>query len=87
MLSLGLGGERILKFSELQLNDNLCFLTTRVELMTSTQNKMLRYVTIRLKWKTGVRVCEKQLIFIYFITSCLHVCTGSAHVRLTVSYS
>ena len=31
----------------------LCFLTTRVELMTSTQKKMLRYVTIRLKWKTG----------------------------------
>jgi hypothetical protein len=32
----------------------LCFLTTRVELMTSTQKKMLRYVTIRLKWKTGL---------------------------------
>jgi hypothetical protein len=31
----------------------LCFLTTREELMTSTQKKMLRYVTIRLKWKTG----------------------------------
>jgi hypothetical protein len=25
--------------------------------MTSTQNKMLRYVTIRLKWKTGLSVC------------------------------
>jgi hypothetical protein len=33
----------------------LCFLTTRAELMTSTQKKMLRYVTIRLKWKTGFR--------------------------------
>ena len=32
----------------------LCFLTTRVELMTLTQKKMLRYVTIRLKWKTGL---------------------------------
>jgi hypothetical protein len=35
----------------------LCFLTIRVELMTSTQKKMLRYVTIRLKWKTGFRLC------------------------------
>jgi hypothetical protein len=35
----------------------LCFLTTRVELMTSTQKTMLRYVTIRLKWKTGLRNC------------------------------
>ena len=25
--------------------------------MTSTQKKMLRYVTIRLKWKTGLSVC------------------------------
>jgi hypothetical protein len=33
----------------------LCFLTTRVELMTSTQKRMLRYVTIRLKWKTGFK--------------------------------
>jgi trehalose-6-phosphate synthase len=27
----------------------LCFLTTRVELMTSTQKKMLRYVTVEVK--------------------------------------
>ena len=38
----------------------LCFLSTRVELMTSTQKKMLRYVTLRyvtlrLKWKTGLK--------------------------------
>ena len=31
----------------------LCFLPTRVELMTSTQTNF-RYVTIRLKWKTGL---------------------------------
>ena len=32
----------------------LCFLSDSVELMTLTQKKMLRYVTIRLKWKTGL---------------------------------
>ena len=32
----------------------LCFLSTRMELMTSTKKKILRYVTIQLKWKTGL---------------------------------
>ena len=31
----------------------LCFLSIRVELMTSKQRKILRYLTIRLKWKTS----------------------------------
>ena len=34
----------------------LCFLSGSVELMTSTQKKILRYVTIQLKWKTGLTV-------------------------------
>ena len=33
----------------------LCFLSGSVELMTSTRKKMLWYVTIRLKWKTGLK--------------------------------
>jgi hypothetical protein len=54
----------------------LCFLTTRVELMTSTQKKMLRYVTIRLKWKTGFkpvfhfnRIVAKRSVFLCFLTT------------------
>ena len=37
----------------------LFFLSDSVELMTLTQKKMLRYVTIRLKWKTGFTVCAR----------------------------
>ena len=33
----------------------LCFLSGSVELMTSTRKKILWYVTIRLKWKTGLK--------------------------------
>jgi hypothetical protein len=40
----------------------LCFLTTRVEQMTSTQKKMLRYVTIRLEWKTSFKNEVEQII-------------------------
>ena len=32
-----------------------------MELMTSTQKKMLRYVTIRLKWKTGLMVIQNDV--------------------------
>ena len=57
---LSLGGERVVKFSELQLND--------------TPHTAYGFGGL----KQGVRVCEKQLIFIYFITSCLHrKCTCS----------
>ena len=32
--------------------------------MTSTQKKMLRYVTIRLKWKTGLKAMLHGAIFL-----------------------
>ena len=32
----------------------LCFMSTRIELMIWTQKKMLRYATIRLKWRTAL---------------------------------
>jgi hypothetical protein len=40
----------------------LCFLSASVELMTSTQKKMLRHVTIRLKWKTGLSTSLKMFV-------------------------
>jgi hypothetical protein len=38
------------------------FPANKVELMTSTQKKMLRYVTIRLKWKTGLTDVQAFLL-------------------------
>ena len=38
----------------------LCSMSTRVELMILTQKKMLRYATIRLKWKTALIILIKD---------------------------
>ena len=58
----------------------LCFLSDSVELMTLTQKKMLRYtyVTIRLKWKTGL-IRSMQ----YLIACCINE-SPSAVIKLTM---
>ena len=49
--------------------------STRVELMVSTQKKILRYVTIRLKWKPAFTVGGEVILIAYiaqyFQKSCL----------------
>jgi hypothetical protein len=60
----------------------LCFLSTRVELMTSTQKKMLRYVTIRLKWKTGLkavfsRIVPYRSVFLCFLSTRVELMTST----------
>ena len=49
----------------------LCFLSDSVELMTLTQKKMLRYVTIRLKWKTGLKDIGTQNFYYLYLLGIL----------------
>ncbi len=60
------------------------FPSTRVELMVSTQKKILRYVTIRLKWKPALSLSSTSTVS-YRNVSSVFLCFLSTGVELMIS--